>query len=315
MVLEFLGRLAKRQAIGRQWGWDVTSKLDVLGGRELAMLRLSADPGGGLQVNMTDVPPSVYLDHFAIRDISEKPAFADRFVSALDSLAGTLCISVLNVIEFSKVTDVKSVELAERLLERCLPRIFLIESDPWVVIRRENSLMRGERSLPPHGDFELAAILPTLEQSGVKPLGIHGLFAAAAEAPLSDSLEGLGETFLSRIAEMRVQFEEDAGLRSQASRVPAAQGLQRATRFLLREIVRSSVSNQHMNLSANDAVDFLHSIVPVSYCELVILDRRWASQVSQAITRLTKGGHDTEMAKVYSARKKRHRDSDSVSRS
>ena len=34
-------------------------------------------------------------------------------------------------------------------------------------------------------------------------------------------------------------------------------------------------------ITENDALDFFHTIVPVSYCDLVLLDGRWRDQVDR----------------------------------
>jgi len=55
-----------------------------------------------------------------------------------------------------------------------------------------------------------------------------------------------------------------------------------------------------MSLSSNDALDFLHGVVPIAYSDYVLLDRRWASLGRQAVQRLRNAGHETLVAEIFS---------------
>jgi hypothetical protein len=47
-------------------------------------------------------------------------------------------------------------------------------------------------------------------------------------------------------------------------------------------------------------MDISHAIVPVAYCEYVLLDNYWATQVGLAQKRIRDGGGLFPMAKVFS---------------
>ena len=71
----------------------------------------------------------------------------------------------------------------------------------------------------------------------------------------------------------------------------------------MRDILSLSLKNQGFKFTPNHAVDFVHAIVSVSYCQYVLLDSHWASQIDQSRCRLKRAGHNFPMAKVYSRRR------------
>ena len=53
-------------------------------------------------------------------------------------------------------------------------------------------------------------------------------------------------------------------------------------------------------ITPNDAMDFFHTIVPVAYCDFVLLDGRWRDQVDRLRARLQRAGVDFPLATVLS---------------
>ena len=107
------------------------------------MLSLSINETGGLTPMQRDCSPTVYLDHWALRELSENDVLANRFTAALESRGGTLSLSWANLVEFGKVTHEHQVRRAESLIEANLPRVFFVEVDPFIVISREDELLAG----------------------------------------------------------------------------------------------------------------------------------------------------------------------------
>ena len=69
------------------------------------MLTISIDNDGRLVATQRDASPTVYLDHWALRELSTTPTLAEQFVAALKQRNGTLALSCTNLIEFCNVTD------------------------------------------------------------------------------------------------------------------------------------------------------------------------------------------------------------------
>ncbi len=49
----------------------------------------------------------------------------------------------------------------------------------------------------------------------------------------------------------------------------------------------------------NDAMDCFHAVVPVAYCDFVLLDKHWAAQVTHVRARFEAGGLAVPMATVF----------------
>ena len=89
----------------------------------------------GLYVDEWCIPPTVYLDHWAWRKISESEELSRKFLSAMKSSGGTLAFSWLNIIEFSKV-DEKQARKADELLNEIWPHVFILYPNFFKVIEQ-----------------------------------------------------------------------------------------------------------------------------------------------------------------------------------
>jgi len=140
------------------------------------MIRVSLTANGDLRVTQGATSPAVYLDHWALRLISEDDAFSARFVTGLEARDGTLALSWVNLVEFARVTAPEQIRRAEELVEASLARLFLLEVDPFVVIRRKDELLVGAPPRPPHADADFLRLLATVNPKFVAPLSARGLF-------------------------------------------------------------------------------------------------------------------------------------------
>jgi hypothetical protein len=46
----------------------------------------------------------------------------------------------------------------------------------------------------------------------------------------------------------------------------------------------------------------MHAVVPVAYCDLVLLDKHWETQVERVRLRLNKAGISAPIAKIFSGK-------------
>ena len=233
----------------------------------------------------------VYLDHCALRTISEDQGLTARFTMALESLEGTIALSWLNVAEFVKVTDQQQARKAEKLIDANIPRIFLLEVDPSKVIERENSLLAGGPPLLPHSDQEFLRVFVTLKPTSLALFSAHYLFDVTQNPELIQRNEKLADTFVSCVETFR----------SENTPIPeTADPIQRGTRYIVRELMRPLIKDKQRVVTRNDAFDFYHAVVPVAYCDLVLLDKSWETYVEQARSRFMRLGISVPIAKVFS---------------
>lgn len=62
------------------------------------------------------------------------------------------------------------------------------------------------------------------------------------------------------------------------------------------------LTNPGKNLTRNDAFDWFHAVVPVAYCQGVLLDGHWARQTEIVVDTLANGGLRAQMAAIFSGR-------------
>jgi hypothetical protein len=266
------------------------------------MIKLTINSNGEIEAGQQDVSPTVYLDHWALRTFSEKTTLAGRLVSALKSRGGTLALSVLNLAEFTKVKATQQAQEAENLIEAILPNVFFLEFEPFAVIAREDALLAGGPPGAPHADVDFLRVFAGLKPDSVNPFTAHNLLAAVQKQQLATRLDGLADTIVDRVETLRDTLDVDDGFRSRVSGLPPGSQIQRGTRIILRELVRSFLVDRKTKITRNHAVDLLHAVVPVAYCDIVLLDKHWETQVERARARLDRVGVSAPIAKVFSGK-------------
>ena len=243
------------------------------------MIELKVKENDSLEVIQRDVRPSVYFDHWAFMEISSNAQLKKKFIEILKSRKGTLCVSWLNLTEFSKV-DVKQKRFGEDFLNEIIPNLVFIECAPFVVIDRENDFMNGGPKQATHIDAELGKLL-LFDDSTLLPLSASNILAYVANSRLDERVDAVVRVIIDKTEQMRIQMFNDAEFAKQVKNFVFRElgVFQHGTRHLIREMLRSFLLNPLLKLTKNHAIDLLHTVVPVAYCEFVLLDKHWMTQV------------------------------------
>jgi hypothetical protein len=259
----------------------------------------------GLYVGQRCVPPNVYLDHWAWRRISESEPLANRFSSALKSRAGTLALSWLNLVEFSKLTDEQQASKADGLLDQILPQAFLINPDFFKVIGKEDQLQAGGEAVAPHGDLDTLRFFVKHNLSrpnSLKLFPAQNLFRLATAIGIAERNDNFADSLIAYIESLRRNYDDDRKFRQRVKRLPKGQPIQCGTRFIASELIGSLLVDKRVKIDRHHVIDISHAIVPVAYCEYVLLDAHWATQVERARKRIAEARMSFPMAKVFSER-------------
>lgn len=170
---------------------------------------------------------------------------------------------------FQNVAFDTTIDTAEELLERSLSRIALIEVDPFL------------RETTPVFDMSAAQALAHLVPHGLAPLTARGLCRAARSASRD---WGFADIFMDRLSEFRRLYDSDDAFRC---RVDRARRNRPGSRLgAAAALVDVYLRDLNLGLTRNDAWDFLHATVPLVFCDLVVLDKKWAEIARQAARRL-----------------------------
>jgi hypothetical protein len=257
----------------------------------------------GVNVDHRFVSPTVYLDHWAWRKISESDMLTNRFSNALKSRGGTLAISWLNLVEFSKVTDEQQTCKADVLLDKILPQVFFLNPDFFKVVEQEDKLLAGGGPITLHADTELLkgfAKLNLLKSNSLKLLSAKNIFRLVPATGIAGRYDGFADSIINHIESLRQKYDNNKEFRLRVNRLPKGQTIQYGTRHIANELIGSFLKNKQIKITRNHAIDVSHAVVAVAYCDYVLLDGHWATQVEQARKRITDGGLSFPMAKVFS---------------
>lgn len=260
--------------------------------RMLALTMTQAGPG----VLVQHVSPMVYLDHWALRKFSGDKALAARLTGILHGRGGTLALSWLNLGEYATVSDPNQRRSAEQFVDDVLPAVFCIDVDLAAVNKRE-----GAHDRLPHADQALALLFLNTGRQGLKTFTATGLFELYDER-LACTKGRLAAATQERLELLRRKHSEDDSFRKAVMHAnhPEAIRATTRTRAIVRQLAATFFPDLKRAITPNDAIDFLHAAIPVTYCDVVLLDGGIADLVERARRKLNSTG--IRMATVFSGR-------------
>lgn len=269
------------------------------------MITFTAYKDVGLRVDQCCVPPTVYLDHWAWRRISESELLTEQFSSSLKSRGGTLALTWLNLIEFSKVTDNNQAFKADALLDKILPHVSFLNPNFFSVINEEDKLQHGGEPTAPHADLvtlKYFAKHNSMKANTLELLPKQNLFRLVQATGTANRFEKFADLIICQIERLRSECAKNKEFFRAVKRVPKGQPIQRGTRFIARELIGSLLRDKNVQIDRHHAVDVCHAIVSVAYCDFALLDGHWTTQVERARKRIMAGGLSFPIARVFSER-------------
>lgn len=248
--------------------------------------------------------PVVYLDHWAVRGISSSPEMSRRFVAGLHASGGTLALSVMNLAEFAAMTCTAAAQQADAFLDLVGRSIYFIDTEPAAVAAREDAVSAGHSDHCPAADDELLRYFVEQPSDRAEPVVGKRTFQRFVEmrAQLQDAMSELKVNVPNAVQKLRDRCDGDPIALRRAQNAPATTGRRWSTWPLLECLFRRYVFDRSARLEANDVLDILHAVVPCSYCDIVLLDSRWAAAVEEARKRFSDNKIQSHLARVYSPR-------------
>jgi len=247
----------------------------------------------------------VYFDHWAHARFSRDRQLGERFATILHARQGTLALSILNLAEFSGLTDLSQANAAESFLESLLPRLFFINFLPAEVVAGEVERWTGRTVQNPAGDLTLLRQFGLPMSEGRGPFHARGLLSTVVRqrSHVQDLMAGLVNRVTADYAQYRKTHPPGSRLTKKiSSQLSNMVNLPRATEALRIALIEQQFGEGKAEIHPHDAIDMLHTVVPVAYCQFVLLDGRWCDLVERARKRLTNAGI-TRLARVYSERR------------
>lgn len=231
--------------------------------------------------------PIVYLDTWALNDIAQNESNIKRFVQAMKRHQGTLRISQHNVHELIRQGDRSQVNRILAMIREI--DCGFINSYPDQVIKKENFLLENP-SVRSNPSSRVDIVADYLAISDIdRPSRWHvadiitvlidnasGDKVGREDDRLANSMSTLIEKARGRQGSLQEAAKRFHATRKKGPQYPAA------TRELFRMCLDFILRNEKMGISTgSEWNDTFHVIVPVAYCDIVLIDRRWKSFVSQ----------------------------------
>lgn len=227
--------------------------------------------------------PIVYLDNWAINDIALDDAYRNRFVSTLNDREGTLRISISNVVELMKQTDRKQIETILQMIDSV--DAGFLNTNFVDVIKHENALLRGEAAGNPSQEMTLIWTY-LLAQNWPESWAMSDVIRTGLDCTpgtqMRESWDQFAVSMRSFLDSIRIdrEYMSKSKGRAKATR-KKGKNYDRPTRELFALGFDFVLQNETMKMNSNEWHDFFHAIVPVSYCDIVLLDKRWATFACQ----------------------------------
>lgn len=243
--------------------------------------------------------PTVYFDHWALRNFSDDSTLQDRFVKTMLDKRGTFVLSHTNLAEFTNLNNPRHAEAAERFLERLMPNVYLTDFD----LEKAESFERqpgyaGQR-IWPSADLPMLKFVAERSIAAGTDLTLIGFITLSYlyRDRLSAKFTEANQNILTALNEQRA----DPGYVKKARRsVPDA--IRPKTWVVMGELMRELTIDTNATITVNDIVDWQHAILPVSCCDYVLLDRKWEQRVLAMAKRFAHEGLHIHLAKCFSKR-------------
>ncbi|MDE0504741.1 MAG: hypothetical protein OXM00_10110 [Paracoccaceae bacterium] len=211
-------------------------------------------------------PPLIYLDHWALRCLSSNGSFREKFIEFFKKY-GTFLFSWTNVLEVAENSGT-SLDAIQSFLTEIGEQWFPIEWNAFEVIRREKEFTLGNNNpclasgfleaYYPHisdGPLSLSTVCDLTQDSEIKPACCQHLEYVKAETRKT-LIYWRSED--PKSVDIPKYFDPDS-----------------PTIYVV-ERLRYLIQKESFKIEANDALDFLHAVVPIAYGDFVLLDKHWA---------------------------------------
>lgn len=242
--------------------------------------------------------PMVYLDHWALNDLALSDAYRQRFTGILNSRGGMLRISAYSIRELANQGDKSQINAILSLLDEV--DAGFINIHPTQVIEQENRILAGDPTVGnPSADLDIIDIY-LMAMNSPSTWSISEIVKTCLVNANEKSF--CSEDFLIKITSTTEKARQDTVTMDKLKKNfnimrSSGQRYCTATRELFEMVIAFIVKNHSMKMKdISEWNDIFHLIVPVAYCDIVLLDKRWLEFVKQ--TGLTAPG----IAYVYDKR-------------
>lgn len=270
------------------------------------MLKYSKENINGkiaVKIDQITYSPTVYLDTWALFDFIENDRLANKFIKILNNLGGTLMLSIMSVLESVGLKNQKQFQCLCDLIDSLgIDQVALLDFNFMRVITKEKiyKKIRGPfLEISPAIDCGLLDSFIRIHKPE-KPLKVSEIFLAyRQDLENGKVLEENWEQSLFPIivrARNNINALSNAKKRFRKRKEKANTCKFPCTEFLWESCIDYIAINENMKMPDKEWRDIFHTIVPVAYCDFVLVDKKWLNFIKST------GLEYPQIAKVYTQR-------------
>ena len=267
------------------------------------MLKYSKENINGeivVRIDQIAYPPTVYLDTWALFDFIGDNDLADRFIKILNNLGGTLILSMVSIIESMAIDNQEQIQNLYKFIDS-IGAAFL-DFNFTRVIKKEKiyKKIRGPfLEISPVIDCGLLDSFIRIHKPE-KPLKVSEIFLAYRQDLENGKVlkENWEQSLFPIIVRARnnINTLSNAKKRFRRRKEKANTCKFPCTEFLMETCFDYITINENMKMPDKEWRDIFHTIVPVAYCDFVLVDKKWLNFIKST------GLEYPQIAKVYAQR-------------
>jgi len=223
-------------------------------------------------------PPLIYLDHWALRRLSENLTLGARFLGAF-TRRGTVMFSLMNVAEIARDASPHRAKEVRDFLESVGPYWIPMTIDPVRIIDAEE---RGETAHGPHPCLSVGFLTePAFAASLTKGVVSLAHVVDLTRRPHGDDLIQTTDRKTAELQDIIQKFRDayPANPKDLEKMYPLLKfDAAKPMRGIHNGLVRYTITDS-FTLNDNHARDLYHAIASVRCAQMVTLDAHWAGQV------------------------------------
>lgn len=253
----------------------------------------------GLHIRQSFESPTVYLDHWAIRLLTDDLQRQKRFIDALNEQCGTLLLSNFSLLEFSGPEDRRHCSDTEKFLDRVMPNIFFTDFAIDKTHIRESRETNNVKRFWPSADLPTLKYIAEYNRDSTEKFSMSGFLTMVHDNRME--LIQLERETVSKVQEAFGNRRGDFEYVKKAKNVRPSD--QRTRTFnILGELMRGFNLDPSLVIKDNDIIDLIHATAPLNCCDFILLDGPWEERVKKMNLRISKTSMIMPIAKCFSKR-------------
>ncbi|MBI4764278.1 MAG: hypothetical protein HY787_06715 [Deltaproteobacteria bacterium] len=244
------------------------------------MLRYKDVTDGGVTLEQLTSRPTLYLDQWMWCLLSEDSALRNKFIKTAGEANATVMYSNATLIELALIEDEKQIDAIHEVMDNL--DYGFSDSNPSRVIEKEERLeIPGGGAFydsNPCCDLGLISNYFLYRMDPLKPFQLSAILPKLKGDVESGKFRDMGRRF-EDLTPIVLNARKDPQSLSKAKRRHSKRELSKTQMPYTKDIYRLAIDfvvvNQNMKMSSSEWIDLLHTVVPVAYFDLVMLDKRW----------------------------------------